>query len=151
MPPPTLSLFAQLATGYAPNLLQMYATAEFEFNQADNGWLMSGNAFMRAIFLIFIFPRIIGRGRIWFASRARKSTQGARKSKRKPSVVVEQVIPEETGEYDAPTGTQGGEEPIIPKVDDDEDKASFEFIVTAPSHYKVISNGVLQEPGAWTK
>jgi len=30
----------------------------------------------------------------------------------------------------------------IPCIDDLTDKASFEFIVTAPSHYKVISNGV---------
>ena len=30
----------------------------------------------------------------------------------------------------------------IPCVDKPDDKASFEFIVTAPSHYKVISNGI---------
>ena len=30
----------------------------------------------------------------------------------------------------------------IPCVDDPSDKASFEFIVTAPSHYEVISNGI---------
>ena len=30
----------------------------------------------------------------------------------------------------------------IPCVDRPDDKASFEFIVTAPSHYKVISNGI---------
>lgn len=33
----------------------------------------------------------------------------------------------------------------IPCVDKPSDKATVEFIVTAPSHYKVISNGVLQE------
>lgn len=33
----------------------------------------------------------------------------------------------------------------IPCKDDPADKASFEFIVTAPSHYKVISNGILVE------
>ncbi len=33
----------------------------------------------------------------------------------------------------------------IPCIDDPADKASFEFIVTAPSHYRVISNGVLSE------
>jgi aminopeptidase N len=33
----------------------------------------------------------------------------------------------------------------IPCVDDPADKATFEFIVTAPSHYQVISNGKLVE------
>lgn len=55
-----------LATGYAPLLIQMYATAYFDFSQADNGWLMSGNALIRSFFLFFIFPHIITRGRNWF-------------------------------------------------------------------------------------
>jgi len=33
----------------------------------------------------------------------------------------------------------------IPCVDDPSDKASVEFIVTAPSHYQVISNGIQLE------
>ena len=33
----------------------------------------------------------------------------------------------------------------IPCVDDPADKASVEFLVTAPSHYKVVSNGILTE------
>ena len=33
----------------------------------------------------------------------------------------------------------------IPCNDDPSDKASVEFIVTAPSHYEVVSNGILQE------
>lgn len=33
----------------------------------------------------------------------------------------------------------------IPCVDDPADKASVEFLVTAPSHYEVVSNGVLVE------
>jgi len=33
----------------------------------------------------------------------------------------------------------------IPCVDNPADKASFEFIITAPSHYRVISNGTLIE------
>lgn len=41
----------------------MYAAADFNFNQADNGWLTSEFAFMRGLVLIFIFPRIIAWGR----------------------------------------------------------------------------------------
>ncbi|KAJ3545595.1 hypothetical protein NM208_g2439 [Fusarium decemcellulare] len=59
----------RLATDYAPFMIQMYATAEFDFNQAENGWLMSGWAIMRSIFLLLIFPYIIARGRAWFTSR----------------------------------------------------------------------------------
>jgi aminopeptidase N len=33
----------------------------------------------------------------------------------------------------------------IPCVDDPADKASVEFIVTAPDHYRIISNGILME------
>ncbi|EQL03242.1 Major facilitator superfamily transporter [Ophiocordyceps sinensis CO18] len=57
-----------LATGYAPSLIQMYAAADFDFNQADNGWLTSEFAFMRGFVLIFIFPRIVSWGRSWFSS-----------------------------------------------------------------------------------
>ncbi|EEU38766.1 uncharacterized protein NECHADRAFT_82986 [Fusarium vanettenii 77-13-4] len=56
-----------LATDYAPFMIQMYATAEFNFNQAENGWLMSGWAVMRSIFLLLLFPYIIAQGQ----SRAR--------------------------------------------------------------------------------
>lgn len=55
-----------LATGYAPLLLQMYATAYFDFDQGQNGWLMSENALCRSAFLFFIFPRIIESGRKWW-------------------------------------------------------------------------------------
>ncbi|KIH93188.1 hypothetical protein SPBR_02482 [Sporothrix brasiliensis 5110] len=71
-----------LATGYAPMLLQMYATATFDFDQTNNGWLMSGNAFMRAFFLVLIFPRIIDAGRAWFARRAREERRAKRTNRR---------------------------------------------------------------------
>ncbi|CAK7227156.1 hypothetical protein SCUCBS95973_006447 [Sporothrix curviconia] len=74
-----------LATGYAPVLLQMYATATFDFSQANNGWLMSGNAFVRAFFLIFLFPRIIDAGRAWFARLSRDERRAKRKARRASS------------------------------------------------------------------
>lgn len=74
-----------LATGYAPTLLQMYATATFDFNQANNGWLMSGNGFVRAFFLIFMFPRIIDSGRAWFARLSRDERKAKRKARRRSS------------------------------------------------------------------
>lgn len=66
-----------LATGYAPLLIQMYATAYFDFSQGDNGWLMSGNALMRSFFLFFIFPRIIDSGRAWWVAKASREKRGS--------------------------------------------------------------------------
>ncbi|PFH57709.1 hypothetical protein XA68_14672 [Ophiocordyceps unilateralis] len=57
-----------VATGYAPFLIQLYATAVFDFNQADNGWLMAEFALMRALFLVLGFPSIIAAGRRWIIS-----------------------------------------------------------------------------------
>ncbi|CAK7205804.1 hypothetical protein SEUCBS139899_008583 [Sporothrix eucalyptigena] len=131
-----------LATGYAPVLLQMYATATFDFNQANNGWLMSGNGFVRAFFLIFLFPRIIDAGRAWFARLARderrvkrkdrrssssstnkktkkpqQSTYGATDSSSSTPVAPEITeIPTEPEQFDVPTGTQIEEEPILVRV-----------------------------------
>lgn len=57
-----------LATGYAPLLIQMYATAAFGFRPTDNGYLMASNALIRGLFLIFLFPRIISGGRRWYSN-----------------------------------------------------------------------------------
>ncbi|KAH9885658.1 major facilitator superfamily domain-containing protein [Xylariomycetidae sp. FL2044] len=54
------------ASGYAPVLLQMYATSEYNFNTTENGYLMFGNSSIRGLFLLFLFPKIISSGRAWF-------------------------------------------------------------------------------------
>lgn len=58
-----------VATGYAPLLIQMYATAAFNFSQADNGLMMSEFSFVRSLFLIFAFPCIIAWGRHVYSPR----------------------------------------------------------------------------------
>ncbi|KAH8807836.1 hypothetical protein F5884DRAFT_790227 [Xylogone sp. PMI_703] len=58
-----------LATGYIPVLLQMYATDVYKFGTTKNGYLISLNSFIRGIFLMLIFPRIISAGRKWFSTR----------------------------------------------------------------------------------
>jgi hypothetical protein len=100
-------------------VIQMYATAEFDFTQAENGWLMSGNALMRAIFLIKIFPRIITKGRSYFASRSKATVD----NKREPEITLD--IPTEPQEILAPSGTQAEGEPVIP--DPAVEKAECEF------------------------
>ncbi|KAF5560220.1 major facilitator superfamily transporter [Fusarium napiforme] len=90
-----------LATGYAPLLIQMYATAAFNFSQGDNGWLMSEFAFMRSFFLILLFPRIIawGRGRV------------LRSEPNSDDEAEPGHIPTEAGEFDATLGEQADHEP----------------------------------------
>lgn len=48
----------------------MYATSRFGFGTTENGILMSGNSWIRGLFLMFLFPRIIDTGRRWFAPPA---------------------------------------------------------------------------------
>ncbi|KAI6765697.1 hypothetical protein HG530_006767 [Fusarium avenaceum] len=93
-----------LATGYAPLLIQMYATAAFNFSQSDNGWLMSEFAIMRSLFLIILFPRIInwGRGRV-ISSAANSDDEGDEEATRH--------IPTTAGEFDATLGEQADHEP----------------------------------------
>ncbi|KAF5000491.1 hypothetical protein FDECE_11201 [Fusarium decemcellulare] len=93
-----------LATDYAPFMIQMYATDEFDFNQAENGWLMSGWAIMRSIFLLFIFPYIIARGRTWFTSRQPNEDINCEEHASE--------IPAQPEDLETPIETQEGSEPI---------------------------------------
>lgn len=109
-----------LATGYSPLLIQMYATAYFDFSQADNGWLMSGNALMRSFFLFFIFPQIIAWGRKWFVTswkKGMKPSQATSKQTkaRRASEAADGLsrVPSRPEQMDAPmAGNQVEEEPL---------------------------------------
>ncbi|KAJ9139219.1 Major facilitator superfamily transporter [Pleurostoma richardsiae] len=128
-----------LATGYAPILIQMYATAVFDFNQADNGWLMSGNALMRSFFLILIFPKIISLGRKWWVRDVEKKPEvadSAEEAGRGEEDEEEELtrqntltrIPSEPQEFDAPMGTQAEEEPVaLEPIPPEEDRTACHF------------------------
>ncbi|KPM43266.1 hypothetical protein AK830_g3253 [Neonectria ditissima] len=94
-----------LATGYTPLLIQMYATAAFDFNQGDNGWLMAEFAFMRSLFLIFLFPHIISWGRRWTSPTAPSQPENDESSSG--------LLPTSPGEFDATAG-EAAEEPMEP-------------------------------------
>ncbi|KFA77500.1 hypothetical protein S40288_04264 [Stachybotrys chartarum IBT 40288] len=93
-----------LATGYAPLLIQMYATAVFQFRQTDNGFLMSEFAFMRSLFLIFLFPRIIELGRRWW-SKSQASEQSDVEA-------APAQLPVDPAQFGTIAGEQTGEEPM---------------------------------------
>lgn len=90
-------------------LIQMYATAAFDFDQGSNGWLMSEFAFVRSFFLIVLFPRIISLGRRLMKPResATSEDQGEQRSS-------QEELPTSPGLFDATVGEQTEEEPLLP-------------------------------------
>lgn len=126
-----------LATGYAPLLLQMYATAYFDFDQSDNGWLMSGNALCRSAFLFFIFPRIIDTGRKWWVKKPLDSEHTpAHTKQRQPQREDERPntlsrISSRPEEFEAPmgSGNQMLQEESMPQpeANAEEDRAACRF------------------------
>ncbi|KAI9897646.1 hypothetical protein N3K66_007502 [Trichothecium roseum] len=110
-----------VATDYAPLLIQMYATAAFDFDQADNGWLMSEFAFMRSLFLIFLFPRMISLGRKFFDRSSSSSSSGQKLLSSSSSSSMTQSgddearpFPTDPGEFHATSGEQADQEPVVP-------------------------------------
>lgn len=98
----------------------MYATAAFDFDQGDNGWLMAEFAFMRSLFLIFMFPRIISLGRRLTSSKKTAPTAGtsgvgdSSLSDSDTDVDSSPIIPREPGAFHATAGEQADEEPVQP-------------------------------------
>ncbi|ETS86265.1 hypothetical protein PFICI_00093 [Pestalotiopsis fici W106-1] len=105
-----------LATGYAPLLIQMYATAAFGFRSTDNGYLMASNALIRGLFLIFLFPKIISMGRRWYS----KSMSSSNLPPDGP------VIPTAPEEFDPIPGIMPAQEPATP-MQSAEDKSGKAF------------------------
>ncbi|AEO62160.1 hypothetical protein MYCTH_2313227 [Thermothelomyces thermophilus ATCC 42464] len=124
-----------LATGYAPLLIQMYATAVFEFKQSDNGWLMSGFAFMRAAFLIFLFPYIINKGRRWYLARERQGAGGGETEDCEPARLA--TNPEE---LEAPMGSLAEEEPVASAEVKEDEGTAFDLFFLRIS---LVVDGIL--------
>ncbi|KAK4031593.1 major facilitator superfamily domain-containing protein [Parachaetomium inaequale] len=122
-----------LATGYAPLLVQMFATAVFEFQQGDNGWLMSGFAFMRAVFLIFLFPRIISSGRRWYLAR------GQEENTRETEPLSPSRLATNPEELEVPVGSFAEEEPVGSAEVEDEGTAFDLFFL----RISLVVDGVL--------
>ncbi|WWC87011.1 uncharacterized protein L201_001894 [Kwoniella dendrophila CBS 6074] len=68
------TFFSVLATGYVHVALQLVGTDVFGFTPNESGMMLSGNLFVRAIFLSICFPRIITYGRKLLSHRTALST-----------------------------------------------------------------------------
>ncbi|KAI0376187.1 major facilitator superfamily domain-containing protein [Hypomontagnella monticulosa] len=104
------------ASGYAPILLQMYATSEFNFSTTENGYLMFGNSAIRGIFLLLLFPKIISTGRVWF-----NGTPASSEIKHPDPEIHIPIDPEE---FEADEGGEVPQEPIQPPDLDEEDSGT---------------------------
>jgi hypothetical protein len=110
----------------------MFATAVFEFQQGDNGLLMSGFAFMRAAFLIFLFPRIISSGRRWYLARGQENT-------RETEPLSPARLATNPEELEVPLGSFAEEEPVGSAEAEDEGTAFDLFFL----RISLVVDGVL--------
>ncbi|KAJ3547594.1 hypothetical protein NM208_g1441 [Fusarium decemcellulare] len=130
-----------LATGYAPLLIQMYATAAFDFSQANNGWLMSEFAIMRSFFLILLFPRIIAWGRGRVSSKTESNAGSDTDETESPHLATT------AGEFDATLGEQADHEPYeAPNSKKDDDGCLFDLIFL---RWSLVVDGALTTVAAF--
>lgn len=136
---------AVLATSYGPLLIQMYATAYFDFNQADNGWLMSGNALCRSIFLFFAFPRIIDAGRKWWVRKVEGPRPDPAQQAAKDQGALSR-IPSRPEQLEAPmwSGNQMAQEDSMPqpeaRPEDDRTASHFDLFFL---RWSLLLDGVM--------
>lgn len=124
----------------------MYATAEFSFNQADNGWLMSEFAIMRSIFLLFMFPPIISWGRRRITRRSARVSQPAATEDGNAEAPLGH-IPIDPGEFDATVGQQADQEPVqLPMVQDDREASKFDLVFL---RWSLVVDGALTTVAAF--
>lgn len=89
---------AILATGYLYTLLQLYASNRFAFSTSENGGLIFMYSSLRGLYLSFIFPRVIDRGRKWLqphpknkSSKSRDQLENAEEEARLAGVTPNEV------------------------------------------------------------
>ena len=117
----------QFASGYAPILLQMYATSEFNFRTTENGYLMFGNSLIRGLFLLLMFPKIIASGREWYngtphTCRGTQDRQGRGGD--------EDGIPTHPEDFDiAESGVEVPQEPVrAPDAEEEDSGTGFDLL-----------------------
>ncbi len=126
-----------LATGYIPVLLQMYATDVYEFGTTENGYLISLNSFIRGLFLMLAFPRIISAGRKWLAIRSSsKDTEGCT-----PQSSAVPDLPNKPNDFTAIEAMGDAEEPEeVPKSRDEKETFAFDLLYT---RYSLLADAIL--------
>ncbi|CRK30964.1 hypothetical protein BN1723_003712 [Verticillium longisporum] len=134
--------FGVFATGYAPILIQMYATSRFDFGTTENGTLMAGNSLIRGVFLMFMFPKIIDLGRCWFASMASRPHH--------ESPVTDQLedatIPTHAEDLDPLPGLMNAEEPTNAPPEEEDEDSTFDLSFL---RWSLVVDGIVTSISAW--
>lgn len=127
-----------LATGYIAVLLQMYATAEFNFGQKENGGLIFLYSSLRGAFLSLIFPRIIAKGRQWLGSddREEQAEEEDEEQERRPLIQVHPPTPAEIETVDP----MENEEPANPPAQDEQETFAFDLFY---ARFSLLLDGIL--------
>ncbi|RYC64684.1 hypothetical protein CHU98_g1511 [Xylaria longipes] len=108
------------ASGYAPLLLQMYATSVFHFSTTENGYLMFGISSIRGLFLLFLFPKIITEGRIWLNGKSQRDER---------TEDDDGVVPTHPEDFAAAEGGEVPQEPVqIPEPDEEDSGTGFDLL-----------------------
>lgn len=131
----------QFATGYAPILIQMYATSRFNFGTTENGILMSGNSWIRGIFLMFIFPEIIDSGRRWFASSSHAGALHKTLTQEERS-----VIPTHPEDMDPAPGLMNASEPTKAPPEEEDEDSTFDLFFL---RWSLVVDGIVTSLAAW--
>ncbi len=126
-----------LATGYIPVLLQMYATDVYDFGTTENGYLISSNSFIRGLFLMLAFPRIISAGRNWLSRRNSSNFIEVFT----PQVSAIPDLPNQPNDFCAVEAMDNEEEPVEPPKRSDE-KETFAFDLQY-TRYSLLADAIL--------
>ncbi|GKT71320.1 major facilitator superfamily transporter [Colletotrichum tofieldiae] len=133
--------FGVFATGYAPILIQMYATSRFNFGTTENGILMSGNSWIRGIFLMFIFPEIIDGGRRWFAASSHSGALQKTLTQEERS-----LIPTHPGDMDPAPGLMNASEPTKAPPEEEDEDSTFDLFFL---RWSLVVDGIVTSLAAW--
>lgn len=123
-----------LATAYVGQLLQQYSMSAFHFEASQNSALMALTLVVRGLFLMFIFPVIISRGRKWFDKSIPPTSAATRDA--------EAIIPTHPADLDpAPPLVSAVEEPVqAPAAPPTPESGEFDLFFL---RYSYLVDGVL--------
>ena len=129
------AFLAVLATGYLPTLLQMYATDIFGFGPRRNSYVVASHSFLRGVFLMFGFPRIIKLGR--------RITEAQSLTSPVPSLSTTTsgtATPSERAQLANAMQDEAQEDVMPPKPTDEQETFDFDLIYTRGS---LLVDGIL--------
>lgn len=119
----------------------MYATSRFNFGTTENGILMSGNSWIRGIFLMFIFPEIIDSGRRWFASSSHAGALQKTLTQEERS-----VIPTHPEDMDPAPGLMNASEPTKAPPEEEDEDSTFDLSFL---RWSLVVDGIVTSLAAW--